>query len=442
MTIEKDQRVARVGCSGDEEGRRPPSGETREGRPRTECSRPGADVGLLTGGGDKPYALGLASALIAQGISLDFIGSDEVDGPELHDTFQVNFLNLRGDQRPDANRLRKALRVLAYYWRIMRYAATARPKVFHLLWNNKFEFFDRTVLMLYYRLLGRKIAFTAHNVNAGKRDGNDSFFNRLSLKIQYRLSDHIFVHTEKMKRELVAEFAVPESRVSVIPFGINNTVPDSALTTEEAKRTLGVTHQNKTLLFFGNIAPYKGLEYLIASFAALARECDDYRLIIAGRPKNCEQYWDEVQQTMTRSGVRNRIIERIEYIPDAKVEVYFKAADVLILPYSHIFQSGVLFLGYSFGLPIIAADVGSLREDIIEGKTGFLFGPGDSADLAKAIKTYFSSNLFQDLENKRQEIRDYANDRHSWAKAGEITKKVYQPLLGENSPNFARAARP
>ena len=58
---------------------------------------------------------------------------------------------------------------------------------------------------------------------------------------------------------------------------------------------------------------------------------------------------------------------RIESVPDAETELYFKAADVLALPYTHVFQSGVLFLGYNFGLPVIASDVASLREDVVEG---------------------------------------------------------------------------
>ena len=57
--------------------------------------------------------------------------------------------------------------------------------------------------MLYYKLLGKQIVFTAHNVNAGKRDSNDSWLNRVSLKSNTALSDHIFVHTEGMKTELI-----------------------------------------------------------------------------------------------------------------------------------------------------------------------------------------------------------------------------------------------
>jgi hypothetical protein len=65
----------------------------------------------------------------------------------------------------------KALRVLSYYVRLIRYAATAEAKLFHLLWNNKFEFFDRTLLMLYYKFLGKRVqrllvepAFTENSI--------------------------------------------------------------------------------------------------------------------------------------------------------------------------------------------------------------------------------------------------------------------------------------
>jgi glycosyltransferase involved in cell wall biosynthesis len=391
--------------------------------------RPNLRIALLTGGGDKPYALGIAAALTAQGIFVDFIGSDDLSMPAVLNNPRVTFLNLRGSQRSDASPFSKAWRVLKYYIHLISYAATARPKLFHLLWNNKFELFDRTLLMLYYRLLGKKITLTVHNVNARKRDSNDSFLNRLSLRLQYNFCDHIFVHTESMKSELVSDFRIAKSKVSVIPFGINNTVPNTALSTQEAKQQIGINSDDKTLLFFGNITPYKGLEYLISAFEVLLVKDRSYRLIIAGRPKGSESYWKEIQQAIGRTGIHNRIIQRIQYIPDELTELYFKAADVLILPYSHVFQSGVLFLGYSFGLPAIAADVGALKEEIIEGETGFIFKPRDPVDLARKIDNYFNSELFGDLENRREQIRKHANEQYSWDKVAAITMAVYSNLL-------------
>jgi D-inositol-3-phosphate glycosyltransferase len=405
--------------------------------PRPSRSRPLSQLALLTGGADKPYALGLASSLISQGVAFDFIGSNEVDGPDLHKSQLVCVLNLRGDQRPDVSKPRKVWRVLVYYARLLRYAATAKPKLFHILWNNKLEFFDRTLLLLFYRLLGKRIVFTAHNVNAGRRDGNDSFLNRLTLKIQYRLVDHIFVHTEQMKRELQSDFGIASRKITVIPFCVNDTVPNTALTSTGARQLVGLAASHRVVLFFGNIAPYKGLEYLVEAMGLLLRTHPEYRLLIVGRPKNCAPYWDEIQRQISRLGLRPNLVERIEFVPDEETEVFFKAADVLILPYTHIFQSGVLFLGYNFGLPVIATDVGSLREDVITGKTGYICRARDSEDLAVAIQTYFDGDLYAQLPERRVEISDYARERYSWAKVGQTTRSVYARLIEQRGPSNA-----
>jgi glycosyltransferase involved in cell wall biosynthesis len=89
----------------------------------------------------------------------------------------------------------------------------------------------------------------------------------------------------------------------------------------------------------------------------------------------------------------------------------------------------VIFLGYSFGLPAIVADVGSLKEEIIEGKTGFVFKPRDSADLVAKIDNYFKSELFHNLEARRAEIKEYANERYSWSKVATIATAIYTDLL-------------
>ncbi len=398
--------------------------------PRSSMTcRPSCRVALLTGGGDKPYALGMAAALTSEGTSVDFIGSDDLNVPEVVTNPRVNFLNLRGDQRSEASSMAKVYRVSKYYFRLISYAAKAKPELFHLLWNNKIELFDRTVLMLYFKLLGKRVLFTAHNVNAGKRDQKDSWLNRVTLKIQYSLSDHIFVHTDGMKNEMILEFSIPKEKISVIPFGINNTVPNTSLSSLEAKQQLGISRNDRSLLFFGNIAPYKGLEYLITAFGELLKKNRGYRLLIVGKPKGSETYWNQVQCRIASNGIGDRIIEKIEYISDEEGELYFKAADVLVLPYTRIFQSGVLFLGYNFGLPVIAADVGNLKEEIIEGQTGLVFKAQDSSDLARKIEDYFDSELFCNLEASRAQIKAYANERYSWAKVAAITIKSYTELL-------------
>jgi D-inositol-3-phosphate glycosyltransferase len=398
--------------------------------PKPEGANRKIDVAILTGGADQPYAYGLANALIEHGAAMDIIGNDELDCPEFHGRPGINFLNLRGDQSTDSSFLRKTFRVAAYYLRLIRYSAGAEPGIFHILWNNKFELFDRTVLMLYYKWLKKRIVLTVHNVNAGKRDSNDTYLNRLTLKAQYRLADHIFVHTDKMKGELSADLHVPANRITVIPFGINNAVPNTHLTPAMARERLGIRGTDRTILFFGHIAPYKGLEHLVLAFRQLASQRDDYKLIIAGRPKNCEKYWAPIRNAIRQDVEAGRVLLRADFIPDEETEIYFKAADVFVLPYKHIYQSGVFFLGQSFGIPVLASDVGSLKDEIVEGQTGFVFQPEDPVDLRRAIEHYFSSDLYVNLDQRRPGIRQHAAERHSWDAVGQTTMRIYAHLLG------------
>jgi len=385
---------------------------------------------ILTGGFDRPYAYGLTKALLGQGIALEVIGSDELDCEELRSLANLRFLNFYGDRSPGASLAQKVSRVLAFYARLVGYVTSARPRIFHILWNSKFQYFDRTLLMLYYKLLGKRLVFTAHNVNAGKRDGQDSVLNRLTLKAQYRLVDHIFVHTAKMKDELKAEFRVRDDKVTIIPFGINDSVPETALSCADAKRKLGLRDDERAILFYGAIRPYKGLEYLVAALRQLKGKQNNYRLIIAGEPKRGgEEYWRQIEQTIGDDDNLSETIQRIEFVPDEETELYFKAADVTVLPYTLVFQSGVLFLAYTFGLPAIASDVGSFRDDILEGQTGFVFRECDSADLALAIERFFSSDLYRELQQRRGQIKGFATERNSWEVVGKATQGVYQKLL-------------
>ena len=397
------------------------------------------EASVLTAGRDRHYSLGLASALIAANVKFDFIASDDLESEELRRSTQVNFLNLRGDQNVEAGLLQKTSRILIYYFRLIKYAATTKAKVFHIQWNNKFEFFDRTVLMAFYKLLGKKITLTAHNINAGRRDGCDSFLNRASLKFQYRLCDRIFVHTNKMKAELISDFDVPENKIVLIPFGLNCKVPVTTLHRAGARERLRLLGDDKVILFFGNIAPYKGLEFLVQAFEEVAKSDSSLRLIIAGRPKGPKQYWERIQKQLAACPFKEDILEKIEYIADEEIEIYFKAADILVLPYIHIFQSGVLFLAYSFGLPVIASDVGSLKEEILEGQTGYVCPPQNAAALASAIRDYFKSNLYRQLNFRRAEIQDFAGEKYSWSKVGVITASAYAELLSQTKhPNPLR----
>lgn len=408
-----------------------PAEEAKAEDQATQCSPSEMTVGLLTGCRDKHYALAIAMGLAGNGVCLDVIGSDEVDSPELHTTPRLRFLNFRGDQRSRTSFARKLSKALIYYAKLVRYAADSEARVLHILWNNKFELFDRTILMLYYKMCGKKIALTAHNVNQARRDAKDSPLNRATLKMQYRLCDHIFVHTQKMKDELCGEYGVAENVVTVIRYPINNAIPETEISPSEAKQRLGLARDERAILFFGRIRPYKGIEHLLDAFRLLVTDTRaNYRLIVAGEPKKgAEAYLHEIQQTVTRDFDPGQVILKMDFISDDQMEIYFKGADVLVLPYKEIFQSGVLFLAYSFGLPVVATDVGSFREDIVDGVTGFVCKQADNVDLAKTVQHYFTSDLYRNLVVRRRELVDYANTNYSWNAVANSICNAYAQML-------------
>lgn len=406
------------------------NGETRE-------------VALLTGGQDRSYVFGLTTALSRRGIHVHVIGNNSVDNLEFHTSDRITFVD-RGGMQPNASFLAKLLQLMVYYFRLIAYVTFGSPRIVHILWNNKIEYFDRTVLTFYYKCLGKKIVLTAHNVNKAKRDSCDSVLNRLTLGIQYRLADQIFVHTEKMKSELVQQFGVSPECVAVIPFGINIAVPDTDLTPIQAKERLGIKPEERTILSYGRIVPYKGFESLVQAFHRLAVSDTNARLLIAGEPmKGFESYVDDIQRAVKDGVGSDRVQCRLEFIPDHETEVYFKAADVLVLPYRNIFESGVLFLAYRFGLPVIASDVGSFREELTTSRAGLLFEPGNSAALADTLGAFFKGELYNDAVKHRQRIQKHSRARHSWGIVGEITDRVYSRLLEDRdmSENGAEARK-
>lgn len=395
---------------------------------------PAVKVALLTGGFDRPYAFGLAMSLAAMNVHLDVIGSDSVDSPEMHSTRNLSFVNLWPAKRRKSSRLRGVWSMFQHYLLLFRYATLSSCSVFHILWNSKIQWFDRTVVMLLYKAMGRKVALTAHNVNQGRRDGKDSLLNRLTLKFQYKLTDRIFVHTQKMKDELISDFGVASDAIVVIRHPINNAFPTTDITAIEAKRRIGLEPGEKAILCIGRIKPYKGVEHILNAFRLLIQDDPSYRLVIAGEvQKGNEDYLASIREAAADELENGQVLLHARFIADDEMEVYLKAADVLVLPYNEIFQSGVLFLGYSFGLPVIATDVGSFREEIVEGETGYICQPGDAADLARSIETFFASDLYLNLDSTRRKIIDYAATVHSWEAVAKITRAAYEAAL-ENDP--------
>jgi glycosyltransferase involved in cell wall biosynthesis len=166
-----------------------------------------------------------------------------------------------------------------------------------------------------------------------------------------------------------------------------------------ARQKFGYSNDQKVLLFFGLIRPYKGLDVLIEAFAKLD---DSYRLIIAG-----ETYAGrtELQRQLENHRGKDRILWIDKYIDDQDVPELFAVADVVVLPYRSATQSGITAMAFHFGIPVIATNVGGLAETIEHGRNGLIVSAPDAGELASSINTYFDSGGFSHFRVDREAMR-------------------------------------
>lgn len=173
----------------------------------------------------------------------------------------------------------------------------------------------------------------------------------------------------------------------------------------DARELLGIDKDLKTILFFGLIREYKGLDILLEAFDGLD---DGYQLIIAGEPYGS---FEKYQKLIDGNRNRERIKVFPEYIRDSDVKKYFSAADVTVLPYRNATQSGVSAVSYHFDVPMIVTDTGGLKEAVGERGTGLVAKYPVAACIRQEIELFFND---PDLRVKCIENIAGEKDRLSW----------------------------
>ena len=201
-----------------------------------------------------------------------------------------------------------------------------------------------------------------------------SVFDRALIRFALSAADHLVTHSQR-DRELLLSL-LPSKMVSV-----------SALPVIDQFRDLRpASRSGRTILFFGKVRKYKGLDVLLAAMPSVLAKLD-CRLNIVG------EFYDpfaRYQRLIREHHLERHVHVDDRYIRNEEISGVFRDADVLVLPYVSASQSGVARIAISNGLPIIASRIGGLSEVIEERATGLLVTPGDPAALADAIVDYFA----------------------------------------------------
>lgn len=253
-----------------------------------------------------------------------------------------------------------------------------------------------------------KILAICHNVIPHERTPFDKMLTRIGLKGV----DSIVVHSAR--DAAIAKEWMPGKRIEQLFHPIYDMFL-SSVTRKEAREKLYL--EKPTLLFFGGVRKYKGLDYLLRAMP-LILEKQSVELIIAGEFfGNKKEYMDLIE----RYGLRKHIKLFDRYIANEEVGVFFRAADVVIAPYTSGTQSGALNIALAFEIPVIASDVGGFGEIVKDGENGYLVPPMDVEALANAVCVFLRNRTQLHFAERMRRIKK----EHSW---DVFTKKLLQVL--------------
>ncbi|MFH0766020.1 MAG: glycosyltransferase [Calditrichota bacterium] len=169
--------------------------------------------------------------------------------------------------------------------------------------------------------------------------------------------------------------------------------PGESIPRDEARSRLGIAQDIKMALYFGLIRPYKGVDVLLKALQKL-QDITQLKCFIVGEIYAERDRLQELVRKLPPGMVE--LVDR--YIPDAEVALWFRAADVVALPYKSATQSGVIPIAYRCGRPVIATRVGGLPDAVQEEITGWLVEPNDPHGLAQALRHFWGSSKTEDYE--------------------------------------------
>ncbi len=352
-----------------------------------------------------PYDHALCSALAAQGAEVELLTSrfayGSVAPPEGYERREIFYRRAAGIEHAGARRAVKLLEHVPDMLRYRRLAASA--DVVHFQWLTVQHVDGMLLPARRPGAAGPALVLTAHDVLPREpRPGQRRAQRRL-----YERFDAIVVHSEHGRSRLIDELGVAPERVHVIPHGAFDHLAAAGPFPPPFQTDLPV------VLCFGLMRPYKGIDLLLEAW----RGIEGAELWIAGMPR-----MDMAPlRAVAPPGVR--FVER--FIGDEELPAYFRRADLVVLPYREIDQSGVLFTALAFARPLLLSDVGGFPEVAATGAAR-LFPAGDVEALRSSLRELLSDVPAR--EELSAAARALAGGDYSWREVARRTLALYGTL--------------
>jgi glycosyltransferase involved in cell wall biosynthesis len=196
-------------------------------------------------------------------------------------------------------------------------------------------------------------------------------------------ADRVICLSQNVATGVTAATDYPQDKISIIPYGvpaISGLLPMPRVFPQQ---------RNFRFMFFGRIMDYKGLDLALKAYAQLRQQAVPLELWLVGAGDLTP--YQALLQGQTGLTIINR------WIKEEEIAGFLNEADAILLPYREASQSGVTSQAYAAGLPVVATPAGGLKEQVIEGKTGFLAEQISAEALAVAMQKLLDPSHYQQI---------------------------------------------
>jgi glycosyltransferase involved in cell wall biosynthesis len=369
-----------------------------------------------------PYDHALSAALAGAGADVELLAGRPLHGTKAGDPSYRTVSVSPGGVRGPLGRARKLAHLPGVMATVGRHAR--RADIVHYQWLGLEELASRMLPRKRPRVL------TAHDILPRRpRRGHGAAFGRLA-----RAMDAVVVHSEHGAERLRSELGVPPERIRVIPHGAF-----THLTELDGERPLPAelaAAEGPVVLFFGFLSPYKGVDVLLDALQHL----EGVEAWIVGMPR---VDLADLRERAERAAATVRIIPR--FVEDEEIAALFRRADVVVLPYREIEQSGVLYTALAFERPLVVTRVGGLAEVADRHDLAVSVPPEDPEALAAALARVVHDPA--ELARLARGAKQAARSEYSWARIARLHLELYGELTGwdydlPSPPPYPSAAQP
>jgi len=261
----------------------------------------------------------------------------------------------------------------------------------------------------------------SENLSSGIRNFCVKFHNKYLLDKILSRADLII--SPSMNYIDVSKFLKKhKKKIIAIPNGVDLKNFQLTYSKIQCRRRLGLSHDDKVILFVGAISPHKGPDLLLKAMPTILRKVHNVKLIIIGKGVMEEK----IKQLSRQLGI-DKQIEFVGFIADTfRKAMYYNAADIFVLPSFLELSPQVILEAMASGLPIVATNVGGIPDLVEDEKCGLLIPAGDCLALENAVIYLLENGTIRDKMRQREleKIKDF-----SWESMAKITEKIYSEIL-------------